>query len=194
MTTGPRLLWLALVVVACGDDSPRLDGRQDSAALTSAATTLCDGPSFDGSGVGALRIGVTVDSLRRVCRVVRDTTELRAEGLPTRVVAVASRGDTLEVEIDSGRVWRIAMTGPRFRTADSLGVGVPIARLLDIPGVRGLTGEGALYLVSPAHCGLSFRATDPKGALRADWTLPLLRGLPATSVVTSVLILGCKTT
>ena len=118
---------------------------------------------------------------------------MRAEGLSVRILAVAALGDTVDAEVDSGRIWRIAVTSARFRTADSLGVSVPIGRLLAVPGIRGLTGEGTLYLVSPAHCGLSIRVTNPLRALRADWTLPLLKRLPATSVVTQVLVLGCKT-
>ena len=109
-----------------------------------------------------------------------------------RTLAVVIMGDTVEAEVDGERIWRIAVRSPRFRTADSLGVGVPIGRFLAIPGIRGFTGEGTLYLVSSRHCGLSFRVTDPKEALRADWNLPLLERLPATTVVTQVLILGCK--
>lgn len=188
-----RALGLAVLLVACRDGSRQAVIRQESAALPKTTTTSCAGPFFDGDGIGALRIGATVDSVRRSCRVVRDTTEMRAEGLPVRILAVAALGDTVEAEVDSGRVWRIAVTSARFRTTDSLGVGVPIGRLLAVPGIRGLTGEGTLYLVSPTHCGLSFRVTNPQRALRADWTLPLLKRLPATSVVTQVLVLGCKT-
>jgi hypothetical protein len=60
-----------------------------------------------------------------------------------------------------------------------------------LPGIKSLTGEGALYLVSPARCGLSFRVTDPT-TLQSEWTLAMLERLPATSVVTEVLILGCQ--
>lgn len=187
-----RALWLAVLLVSCREESPRAAGREDSPALPSTTTMSCAGPFFDGAGLGALRIGATLDSVRRSCRVVRDTTEMRGEGLPVRILSVVIMGDTIEAEVDSGRIWRIAVRSARFRTADSLGVGVPIGRLLAIPGIRGFTGEGTLYLVSPRHCGLSFRVTDPKRALRADWTLSLLQRLPSTSVVTQVLILGCK--
>ncbi len=182
---------LAILLAACGDGASRTDSTAAIAAAPAAVTTPCDGPRFDGAGVGALRIGMTADSLRLLCRVVYDTTEVRTEAQPAHVLEVATSSDTVEAEADGGRIWRITIASAGFRTADSLGVGVPVGRLLDIPGIRGMTGEGALYLVSPAHCGMSFRVTNPKEPLRGDWTLAQLRQLPATSVVTSVLILGC---
>ena len=109
-----------------------------------------------------------------------------------RVLAVAFGMDTIEAEVDSGRVWRIVLSQPRFRTIDSLGVGTSIARLLALPGVHGVIGEGALYLASPVHCGVSFRVTDPvDDSPASDWTLPMLKRLPAATVVTAVLISGC---
>lgn len=187
-----RALCLACLVVACRGEPPKSDARADTSPLRDTIAASCAGHRFDGAGIGAVRIGATVDSVRKSCRVVRDTTETRQEGLPTRVLAIEMLDDTLEAEIDSGRVWRIRVTHPRFRTADSIGVGTPIGRLLELPGVRGLTGEGSLYLMSPAHCGLSFRMTDPKHQLQADWTLATLRRLPSTSVVTEILVLGCR--
>jgi hypothetical protein len=176
---------------ACRDRSPATIDHDSASANVQPAATSCLNASFDGTGIGELRIGMTVDALQRSCPVVRDTIELRAEGTPARIVAVAAQGDTVEAEVEAGRVWRITITSPRFRTADSIGVGVSLDRLLALPGIQGLTGEGTLYLMSPARCGVSFRVTDPGERLRAEWTLPQLRRLPATTTVTRILIVGC---
>lgn len=192
VTFGRCTIVFVMALAACADTTPRTDSTAASVAVATATTRPCDEPLFDGSGVGGIRIGMTADSLRQLCRVVYDTTTLRAERKPAHVLEIATSSDTIEAEADAGRIWRIQIASPRLRTADSLGVGTPIGRLLAIPGIRGTTGEGTLYLISPAHCGVSFRMTNPKDQLRGDWTLAQLRQLPATSVVTSVLILGCK--
>jgi hypothetical protein len=188
---------ITLVVAAasagCRRDAPLPAVRIETPVAPPHTSVGCTGSRYDGTGLGELRIGATVASIRSVCSVVRDTTELREEGMPTHVLAVAFGIDTVEAEIDSGRVWRIALGSSRFRTTDSLGVGVPIGRFLSMRGIHGITGEGALYLVSPTHCGLSFRVTDPiLDAPPEDWTVAMLKRLPATSIVTEVLIVGCQ--
>ena len=132
----------------------------------------CAPAALDGRGIGALRIGLPMDSLRTLCRVVRDTTELRDEGMSAHVLDVAIGVDTVEAEIESDRVWRIAIRSAGLRTADALGVGTSRAKLLALPGAHEISGEGRTYVVSPARCGLSFRVT--------------------ASVVSEVLIIGCN--
>lgn len=187
------ILVLAAGVTGCRRDEPPRVVRDEHPAESSSTVGGCAESRYDGTGVGALRIGATVDSVRRACAVVRDTTEIRAEGMPARILTVAFGADTVEAEVVDGHVWRITLSRARFRTADSLGVGVPIGRLLSLPGIHGMTGEGALYLASPVHCGLSFRITDPVlDSPPAEWTTAVLERLPATSVVTAVLIFGCQ--
>ena len=65
-----RSLWLAFLLAACRDGSRQAASRQESPSLPNTTTSLCAGPSFDGDGMGALRIGATVDSVRRSCHVV----------------------------------------------------------------------------------------------------------------------------
>ena len=185
-----RILCIAAVSVACWSGAPPGDPRGEGAGPSQ--PIACAEASFDGSGLGALRIGATIETVRTACPVIRETPEIREEGLPARVLAVAFGMDTIEAEVDSGRVWRIVLSQPRFRTIDSLGVGTSIARLLALPGVHGVIGEGALYLAAPVHCGVSFRVTDPvDDSPASDWTLPMLKRLPAATVVTAVLISGC---
>jgi hypothetical protein len=143
-------------------------------------------------GIGELRIGATVESVRQKCTVVSDKTAPGAEGMPARKLAVALARDTVEAEIVDGRVWRIAVHSPRLRTADSLGVGTTLARLLQLRNPRGMTGEGKFFVASPQRCGMSFRlANAGPGAQRGDLDSAGLSRLPKSAVVSEVLVFGC---
>ena len=141
--------------------------------------------------MGKLRIGETVESVRHYCTVVRDTTELGAEGMPSRVVSVSFPHDTLQVEIADAKVWRVNIKSPHFSTADSLHVGTPLARLLKLKKPQGMTGEGALFVMSPDHCGLSFRLSDDGEVILRDQSPAELARLPASRRVIEILIVGC---
>jgi len=154
----------------------------------------CGRPVVDGDGVGAVRIGMDADSVKAHCTVVRDTLELRAEGQLEHILVVAFDRDTATVEVDSGLVWRIEITDAGLRTKDWLGVGTPLSTLLALKGgVQGLTGEGSLFLITEARCGLSFELSEPRSP-SGSWTVERLRSLPATTVVKRVLVIGCGNT
>jgi hypothetical protein len=152
----------------------------------------CGEAVITGEGIGELRIGATVEFVRQKCTVVSDKTAPGAEGMPARKLAVALARDTVEAEIVDGRVWRIAVHSPRLRTADSLGVGTTLARLLQLRNPRGMTGEGKFFVASPQHCGMSFRlANAGPGAQRGDLDSAGLSRLPKSAVVSEVLVFGC---
>jgi hypothetical protein len=135
---------------------------------------------------------MSVDSVRAICRVLSDTTRLASEGQRARFIGVGFGTETLEAEIVGGRVWRIDVRSPRFKTADGLGVGTPLSRLLSLNSPRGLTGEGQLFVASPDHCGLSFRLSDNGATARSqDWDRAALSRLPSGTVVDRVLAVGC---
>jgi hypothetical protein len=176
--------WIALVallstVSAC-------DRKKEPADASS-----CGGEILTDEGVGKIRIGESVESVRRDCTVVRDTIELGAEGMTTRMVSVMFRRDTVEAEIVDGKVWRVAIDSPHFSTPDSLHVGTSLARLLRLRRPQGMTGEGALFLMSPDHCGLSFRLSDDGSPVLRDPSPAELSRLPATTRVSNILIVGC---
>lgn len=194
----------ALAAMACGaqKETPQViagDSAVPSVAADSivapsraAPTTQCGATIMSGRGIGALRIGLAIDSVRASCSVLSDTTRLASEGQLARFIVVAFERDTLEAEIVNGRVWRIEVLSPRFRTADSLGVGTPLSRLLALRNPRGLTGEGQLFVASSEQCGLSFRLSDNGSSARSqDWDRAALSRLPARTVVDKVLIVGC---
>ena len=164
-----------------------------AAPAPSVATSTCADSTLTDEGIGHLRIASTVEAVSLNCNIVRDTTAIGAEGMPARKLLVALSRDTVEAEVVSGRVWRIAVASPRLRTADSLGVGTTKARLLQLTKPRLMTGEGRLFVASPQHCGMSFKLTNVgRAALRGNLDRVGLARLPDTAVVSEVLIFGCR--
>ncbi len=197
---------LLIGAVGCGqksDRAPSATGTPAAPSATSPATSStpsaatrvlsCGEAIIRGEGIGLLRIGVSVDSVRRHCVVVRDTTVLGAEGMPARKMAIAIAADTVEAEIVDNRVWRLAVLSPHFRTADSLGVGTPLSRFLGMEKPRAFMGEGEVFLILPSHCGLSFRLADMGSRRpRAEYDSAALASLPKTAHVSEVLVFGCR--
>ena len=156
-------------------------------------SSSCGEKVITDEGIGDLRIGAPVESIKQRCKVVRDTTVSGAEGMPARKLAVAFAKDTVEAEIVGGRVWRIEVFTPRIRAASLLGVGTLNTRLLTLKDPHGATGEGALFVLSPQHCGMSFRLANagPRGQ-RGDLDKAGLARLPVETVVSEVLVFGCR--
>jgi len=198
---------LAITLVACAKDSDSPGavppdtmniagdppGSTPIPSVPEPSPTGCAETRLQGAGIGELRISASVASVKRACLVGRDTTITGAEGMPARIISVAVGGEQVEAEIVNDKVWRLAVKSPRFRTADSLGVGTTLERLLQLREPRGMMGEGALYFASPAHCGLSFRLSEnrPLPASGQNWNAAALRRLPASTKVTEVLAVGC---
>jgi hypothetical protein len=106
---------------------------------------------------------------------------------------VAFSHDSVEAEIDRGRVWRIEIASAHLRTPDSLGVGTSLGRLLQLKEPRGLGAEGAVFLLSTQHCGLSFQLSESGSDTPAEtWDRAALAHLPKSTVVDRVLIVGCR--
>jgi hypothetical protein len=197
-----RRLALLLALIACEKESGSIPADSSSLPVASsssaAATTPSDRASACGDeiitdeGIGQVRIGAGMESVQQKCNVVRDTTVVDVEGMPSRRLAVAFSRDTVQAEIVDGRVWRIAVLSPGLRTADSLGVGTSIARLLQLKDPHGMTGEGQFFVASPAHCGKSFRlAIAEAGPARGELDQAGLARLPRSTAVNEVLIFGC---
>lgn len=167
-------------------------GQQPSGQLANCG--ISDTTQVTSDGVGELRLGRSVADVSAKCNVVRDTTELGEEAQPVRVVTVVVAGDTLSAVIDSGRVWRIHVTRAGLQTADSLGVGTTLARLLAEGDATGIEGESGLFVTLTRKCGVSFRighsiALDMH---RSEWDIEHLRSLPPDSRVDLVLLYGCS--
>lgn len=184
------MLGAALALLACGSKDERTAVVQNQDPRE-----LCASNVMTGNGIGDLAVGTPVDSVTQLCRVIRDTVELDNEAMPSRVLFVLVGSDTVKAEINSGKVWRIQIATQEPRTVDSLGVGTALSRMLELRQPKGWWGEGAIFLVSPQHCGLSFelsaKSSDvPPGDLDYDD----LSRLPNATVVRRVLIVGCGRT
>jgi hypothetical protein len=202
-----RRLVLILALIACESrrsstaDSSSLSAASSSAVVSSPpapaadarpTTASCGDEVIAEEGIGDLRIGASIESIRQACSVVRDTTVMGPEGMPARKLAVMFSRDTVEAEIVDGRVWRLAVLSPRLRTADSLGVGTSIGRLLQLKNPHGMTGEGQFFVASPSHCGMSFRlAIAEAGPAPGDLDRAGLARLPRSTSVNEVLVFGC---
>lgn len=190
-----RRLALVFALIGCKakDNVPPASNSSSPTTSTAGSRMSACGDEIVGEeGIGQLRIGTTVQSLRQKCNVVRDTTVAGTEGMPARRVAVALSRDTVEAEIVDGKVWRIAVTSPRLRTADAVGVGTTIGRLRMLKDPRGMMGEGQLFVASPQHCGMSFRLSGagPRGQ-RGDLDRAGLFTLPEMTMVSEILVFGC---
>jgi hypothetical protein len=185
-----------LVLEACGGEPPPVPqpGTESPAAAASPALDcgVTATTRVTENAIGALAIGEPVSEIVGACEVMRDTVEIRQEGQPARILTVNLLRDTVEAEVSEDRIWRIALDGPAFQTADSLGVGTPLARLLRHESVHGMPGEDGFYVRIPAHCGLSFRVEEEgKGFTAPNWTAEMLATLPPAAQVDRVLVVGC---
>jgi hypothetical protein len=154
----------------------------------------CDQYTIRESGVGAMEIGDAQDAFRTRCIVLSDSTAADpGDGTVRGTVVVGVNGVPVEVQIADGRVYRVTVSNPLFRTADGMGPGVSFVRLLDWPGAVVLEGEHDLSVVVNAHCGLYFRITKPATppqslALWAD----VVRAMPPDTPVERVVVRGCR--
>lgn len=138
-------------------------------------------------------IGMTPDSLSRVCRIV---AQRRAPEYELTIIDVLVGVDTVRAFEQRGRIAWIEVSSPRFRTADSLGVGSSAASILHLPDVTGGAGDGTdTFALSPRsgpHCGLTFwldgRTAEMLNAARGD-RLRLL-GMRGGGAVTQIDIHG----
>lgn len=147
-----------------------------------------------GDGVGRIRIGLALDSVRRAYPVIRDTTvRPDVKQPPVRQVSVLMGSDTAVVWVQAGRVREVMLASRSFATRDSLGVGTTLKRLLGYAQPKGYGAGGQLIVATAAHCGLSFYVAGrfdglPDGL--KDSTV--LRRLPPEALVDRVRIDGCE--
>ena len=160
------------------------------------STDSCDrGGMLSAAGIGPLRIGLTIDSLAKVCRIVDSVRDAGSTRYRVRIGA-----DTTDVYEAGGRVFSISTGSPVHRTRDSLGVGSPVERLLDLPDLHGVGFWPEAFVVhaqSGEHCGLGFWLDAKTAAAVSGVEGGIRRALGmrgAGGVVASIEIRGACTT
>lgn len=146
------------------------------------------------SGIGHLRLGASVVEVRRECEVLADTVRVNDEFVEIeRVLLVRLGRDTVAAAIDQdGRVGRIFVDRGSLRTADGVGIGTPLAELLDRQGIYGGVGESALHITVPPYCSLSFALSEAGVYEQGDNVdAAQLRRLPASTKVQRINIGPC---
>jgi hypothetical protein len=163
------------------------------AAPVEALRSTCDQYTIRDSGIGAVEVGDPHDALRTRCIVIGDSTADAGDGTVRGNLVVGVNGAPVVVQIADSRVYRLTVTDSMFRTMDGLGPGIPIVRMLDLPGAVVLEGEHDLSVVVGAHCGLYFRITKPAAPPEnaARWA-DVVRALPAGTPVERVVVHGCR--
>ncbi len=190
-----RLLLAAIIGIAgCNNGH---EGSASNSATGAAPSTVSQTPScgervIRRDGIGKLKLGMRADSVKSVCHVAVDTVRPGPEGMSQRVMLVAFPPDAVEAEIVNDSVWRLDIKTPGIQTADSIGVGSPLRKLLQRDDPQGLIGEGNFVVVYRRQCGLSFvlRGGIPAGRPRT-WNKPDLLTLPQDLPVERVLVFRC---
>lgn len=188
---------LLLVFAACERTSPKsAEPRTTQPARRASNEALLTGDSIGPAIVGAER-----NALSPRVRVIRDTIEQGTEGINENITILLVAADTVRAAMDSGRIYRLSVTSPRFRTVDSLGVGTPLARLLREPGIYAKTGESEVHVWLASRCGLGFGIWD---SAKRDWNpgglgdapdsvgVAQLSRLPHSTTVGEVIAVGCR--
>lgn len=200
------LLVPILAAIACGRAGESVtagDTATDSAVATDSAAALTDTasltcgvtgtPLLDGSGIGELRHSRSIDEIPALCQVLSDSEQQGQEGMMERVVVVQLAGEIVRTIVDKGRIYRIEINTPRFRTSDSLGVDTPLARIAAMRGAQFAPGHDGVYGFSPEHCGLSFRFSLPwRPPAGGQWTAEAISAAHGTAAANRVIVIGCR--
>ena len=145
------------------------------------------------NGVGALKVGISVDDVKQMCEVISDSDELGTEGMKERVLVVRIGGESVRSVIVNDRIWRLEITSPHLATVDSLGVDTHLHRIATMRGARFFPGEDGVYGFTADHCGLSFRFSIPLRPPRGSvWTVAAIDEAHGDAAVDKVLITRCQ--
>ena len=164
------------------EDAP--DNSTQPSALGSDPAVFVE---VEDSAVGCVGIGAPLEIVRRDCVRVRDTT-IYLEGMAQAAAIVDVGAANVTAEVVDGAVWRIRVEDVTLRTADSLGVGTPMSRMADLPGIQIVHGEGT-FARTAAHCGKTFRVGGVPFR-QEGWAPEQLAVLPDSARVDMILILG----
>ena len=147
-----------------------------------------------GDGIGSLRIGRPVPDITDSCVVVSNSSVMAGDSGSVRLLRVDLLRDTAEAEVRADTIRRIDVADSAFHTSDHFSVDTRVATLLTLGDVEGRTSGGSLWVVSPSHCGLSFRLEGPAPTPPAAQSRKAaLRRLAGEDRVDRISMFGCGT-
>jgi len=156
------------------------------------ACGVTDSTRLSGAGIGALQVGATVDSVRAACDVLADTSVVSPEGQPTPAIRVDLIRDTVLAELSGNRITRVHVRGAGIRTADGYGAGSTLENLMHWSDLTSQSADGSLFVMSPSHCGMSFRLAGPAPVLPSpQGGVKALKHTPGEVRANEVMIFGC---
>jgi hypothetical protein len=126
-------------------------------------------------------------------RVLADTTLPNWDYVePERTLLVRVGADTVRAAVSAqGRVDRIDIDSPRFRTRDGIHVGTALHSVIR-PGASAGVSEATVGLQLPGHCGLRFVvAGAPDLEHGAEIQYRQLRTFPRSARISRIEIWGC---
>ena len=168
-------------------------GASQPSSTVASSCGISGQPVLTDEGLGELRIGRSSADIKRLCEVASDADQQSSEGTMERVIALRISGEIVPATIVNDRVWRVAITTPRIRTADSIGVDSPLSRIASLRGAQFFPGEDGVYAFVADHCALSFRFSlplrPPKGG---QWTPAAISKEHGDAVVDRVLLTECR--
>ena len=157
--------------------------------LLAAQAARCADRIITGDRVGVIRIGMTLDSVRHRCAIVREAVEMN-EGEPERVIYALVAGDTLSLYLRSDSVSGILVRRSSFRTADSIHVGMSLSRFLVGRKPTINVGEGSVALETRDHCGIAFGLSGEAFARVTHLTTATLSRLPRSTKIEGIFVSG----
>ncbi|MBX3174977.1 MAG: hypothetical protein KF709_11230 [Gemmatimonadaceae bacterium] len=142
--------------------------------------------------VGAIRVGLVIDSLLTEFVVLRDEERTAIGGGDLdRFIAIAVNGDTVEVVPFGGRVRDIVLRSSRHLTAEGIGVGTTSTTMSRYQGATAQFSDAGLVVNLSRYCGTDFIFEGALGELGTVLTLDQLAELGESQRVSVVVVRAC---
>ena len=110
-----------------------------------------------------------------------------------RVLALDILGEVVLATVENDKIGRIAVSTPRIRTSDSLGVDTPLRTIASLRGAQFFPGEDGVYAFVTSHCAMSFRFSLPlRPPAGGQWSAKAIAAEHGDAAVDRVLITKCR--
>lgn len=171
---------LALALSLAGSHGPA--GRDEARAPRGAAARCqaAAGHLARPGRLGAIRLGMPVAELLRLCPGGRRERDYDAEAMPMEIVALSPPAPAIVARIERGRVDRIDIRDPAIRDAAGNRPGRLLARGAARAGLVGIEADGNLYLYRAGTCGIIYLIDHVPGDRehRETWRSRDIQALP----------------